>query len=90
MDINTTSMIKVTNTPDHNWSLYFDGKSLWSIANKPEEGTQNSWFGNIRHVISIIYKYGSYKINDFTAAGLQLIINDITPRGYTLNDLFNK
>ncbi len=83
----TSTMKQITNNQDTNWNLYENENGfLYSIAIK--EGCTSTTYGNIKHLISIIYKYNAYKISDFTEYGLSLIDQYLKDRRYTRKDLF--
>ena len=64
-----------------------DGKDyLYSVATNPQ--CQSSTYGTLKHLVSIIYKYGGIARNQFTPAGMECLRDYLTPMGYTLSDLF--
>ncbi len=88
-EVNLNNCKQVTKEQDSNWNIYQDEKGIFhSIAIKP--GCQNSYFGDLKHIVSLIYNYKSFKKEDFTEYGYSLIMEYLNKRGYTENDLFNR
>lgn len=76
-----------------NWDLYINSRGeLFSFATceATKQGCKDSFFSNdISYLVSTIYKYKGFKLEDFTAQGKQLLADYIAKRGYTLAQLFN-
>lgn len=69
-----------------NWDIYDTGTCFAAIAKV--DGCEDSYFGDINHVIKLIFKYKSYSIDEFTPYGLRLLYKTLKRRGYHLRDLF--
>lgn len=81
-------MIQITKNQDSNWNiLQNENGTFYSIAIK--EGCEDAYFcKDIRYIISLIYKYSAFKIQDFTEYGLQLIDEYLQNSRFTRQDLF--
>lgn len=84
ISIETLNQVTKGNSP---WHLYENENGyLYSVAVK--EGYGNSSYGNFVHLISIMYKYGGYKKEDFTEYGWQLIVDYLKTYNFKESDLF--
>jgi len=83
---------QITNIKIGNWNIFLDDKGwFWSITKKGEKykGCKDSFFcSDIKYIISVIYKYNSFKIEDFTEYGLSLIDAYLKEHNCTRIDLF--
>ena len=80
-------MIRITKT-QNNHDIYLNNSGYFeSIANNPQ--CQNTVFcSKINYIISLIYNYSIYKLEDFTEYGIKLIDKYLQERKYSRNDLF--
>lgn len=87
MQINTTNMQQVTCETDTNWNIYCDSRRvMYAVAVR--DGCKDSYFGDIKHIIGLIYDYNSFKESDFTIYGMSLIDGYLEKHGYKHSDLF--
>ena len=63
----------VENDPASNWLLFADDDgSIWSIAKPEKLGCQNSFFGDVKHLIKL-YNQGCLRFDYFTDYGISLL-----------------